>query len=894
MSTLPDPLLGRLQRAVAPDYRVERRLGGGGMGYVYLAHDIRLNVDVAIKVLRPELDTEEGGEGFLREARTLASVRHPNVVVIHRVAEGEGLKFYFMELISGPTLEDRLAAGRRLPPDDVIRIGHHLLDALGVVHRLGLVHRDIKPGNIFVLPDRAVLSDFGITRPPSGEYGDAHSGEGTPDYKAPEQNELGTVTPRADLYSLGVVLYEAVSGRRFRPQGDRVDWTGMPFRLKRVLQRAVLKDPDRRWPDVGAFRQALRRPAVPPPGVKIAAGAALVVATLVAIKSCPAPSPSGGGPHVVFNGIEYVGPREYRSVADSLLRMVHRDLHPHLNLSDATPPALLVQARMMVTGNDVVVRLTGGIPASEFRATLERWPTLRDSVDYEVLLGVWAARSPLAPSLPRRALPRTAEGLARFLKAEQLVAEARWDEAHQAYLNAESTDSTCWICSWRITEIDRWLSQAPDRARIERVRAHAATLPDLYRRIIYAAQLPLRPRLDTLRVAAESARNEFLGWFQLGDELFHRGALVGRRRAEAIPAFERAVRLRPDFAPAWEHLAWVATAEGDSVEAAAALDSLRLRGDSLDAFSAGLRALLEVGFAWRFLPESAAVSRTRAIVSQPGTQHDPNLGAGPRMLPTFDVPRGAVALGQMLQLSTPLDLKRSGLIGQMLGALALGRLDDTWTHASTLGAVAPETELQVFVAELRGAIAILDSEAVPRVDALAALRPWVEGSDGAAWMSSLLGDRSGLRAGAPRELRLVITADSLARAGRPRAALALLDEMDVDGVAQRIDPFFRAIVHFRRADWYARSGASGDARDQLVWHEHLAVFGLPTQDPQAAEVDWAFGTLARWRLARLLEGNDACRAYAAVIRHWTAAPAPFGARADTARARARALSCRAG
>ena len=193
-----DPLLERLQQAVAPDYRIERELAGGGMGRVYLAHEVMLNRPVAIKVLRPELATADGAEAFLREAQMLASIRHPNVVVIYRPGEGQGLQFYVMELVNGPTLESRAAAGP-LPARDVASIGRDLLDGLETVHRLGLVHRDVKPSNVFLLPNRAVLGDFGIARPPLTDEDDPHSSEGTPNYMAPEQVERKPITPRTDI-----------------------------------------------------------------------------------------------------------------------------------------------------------------------------------------------------------------------------------------------------------------------------------------------------------------------------------------------------------------------------------------------------------------------------------------------------------------------------------------------------------------------------------------------------------------------------------------------------------------------------------------------------------------------------------------------------------------------
>jgi hypothetical protein len=241
-----------------------------------------------------------------------------------------------------------------------------------------------------------------------------------------------------------------------------------------------------------------------------------------------------------------------------------------------------------------------------------------------------------------------------------------------------------------------------------------------------------------------------------------------------------------------------------------------------------------------------------------------------------------------------------------MGLLALGRLEDTRHLAARLSRAWPETELDVFTAELQAALALLDVGSGTKSDALDGLRPWSMSGDvnpqlrdRAVWMSALLGNSSQLRAGAPHQLKVLLSADSLAAAGQPRAALRQLDPIDVDAVARQIDPFFRSIVHFQRAAWRAQIGDVEGARSELVWHEHLDLVGVPTGLPQAADVDWAFGTLARWRLARLLDGaghaerGEACDAYAAVARYWSEAPAPYGARADTARARTRELSCTA-
>lgn len=909
-----DPLQERLQRAVAPDYRVERELGRGGMGVVYLAHEIVMNRGVAIKVLRPEFATAEGAEAFLREAQMMGSVRHKNVVVIYRPGEGKGLQYYVMELVNGPTLERRLEAGP-IPPKEVVRIGSDLLRGLQEIHRLGFVHRDIKPSNVFVLSDVALISDFGIARPRTDTADDSEARKGTPEYMAPEQVEGGPITPRTDIYSLGVVLYEAVSGRRFHEQGERVARSGVSRDLTRVLQRATAKKPDERWPDASAFQSALERSIAPHPGRWIvgllATGVLAGVLILEGGQRLLGPVTTPGALEVALDGIDYAGPVENRSIADTLLRFVRADLDGHQDFRIAPkpgffprrPPSLVVKARMMVIGSELELRLLGGIPAAEFRVPLQRWPTLRDSVTYHILLAVWDDRSPLAHSLPVHALPRSPLGLLQFLEAERLVADAQWQNAHTAYLAAEATDPTCLLCSWRITEIERWLGREPDPNRVRRYRDHIDAFPSWYQSLIRAAELPLQRRLDTLRAVTESERKFFLGWFQLGDELFHRGPLVGHRRSEAIAALQSALRENPGFGPASEHLAWVATAEGDSSAAASALASLSKHGVAPDTYTVVLRQLLGLGFAWRFLPEPEALRRTGVAVNSAAAQSSADLGAGPRLLPTFDVPRGAVALGRVLASSDQRDLRRSGLIAQTLGSLALGRLTDMRQFAQQLTELSPESELQLFAAELEASLALLDEGGGTAAQAVGRLGPWTSSHnvpaqvhDRAIVMSTILGRRMPLRAGAAPELKLLVTADSLAAAGRPRAALGLLDPIDVDHVARHVDPFFRAIVHFQRAAWRAQIGDIEGAKSELVWHEHLDVVGLPTGLPQAAEVDWAFGTLARWRLARLADGagnagGEACEAYAAVVRHWSDAPAPYGARADTARARASELHC---
>ena len=913
---MSDPLLERLQRALSPDYRVDREVNRGGWGIVFVAHDVTLNCPVAVKVIRPELATAHAADAFLREARILASVRHPNIVVIHRAGESGGLPYYIMELIEGRTLEDRLASGP-LAPAEAFKLGRDLLAGLDAVHHAGIVHRDVKPSNVFVLPQRAVLADFGIARA-QAETSPDPSSDGTPGYQAPEQLTGGPVTPRTDLYAVGVVLYEAFTGRRYGPFGEHASWAGVPRRIARVVQRALRPTPAERWPSARAFRHALRgaqRRPLTPTALFAIGGVLTSVAIALVLPRVTWPG-AGASLSVAVPPFDYVGPSADRSIADSLRRLVRADLAGHRDfrlesgrrLWPVAGPSLVIRARVTVSDAEVRVQLPD-LPLPEAHAPRAAWRTLGDSLTYRVLLAVWDAKSPLAASLPTRALPRTPLGLARFLEAEQLVATAEWERAYRAYRLAEGIDSTCWLCAWRLYEVERWLSRDHDSVRVRRFLAHSDSFPPWYATVMRATQLPLRARLDTLRFVTDRWPEFFLGWVQSGDELLHRGPLVGRRRAEAIPAFATAARRRPDFGPAWEHLAWVTIAEGDSIAATRSLDALDRRPSGHDPYSGALRSLLGLAFAWRFLPDDEAAEATRRAYRMAGAS--PDLAAGPRMLSAFDAPRGAVVLGRMLGNSADRDLQRSGLIAAALGSVALGAPHRADALVRQLVQVSPELDLAFFGLELEAALAVVDPlQPVADRDVMRRLQAWTSNKSApellrhrAVWMSALLARRQPARSAAPAlppppsPLAQLLAGDSLATAGRPGAALMLTDATDGDLAARRVDPFFRAVLRLRRAEWLARTGDLEGARRELVWHEHTDLVGLPTGLPQAAEIDWAFGTLARWRVARLLDGrtdqDEVCRAYSAVERLWAEGEPPYRARADTARARRRALACSA-
>jgi serine/threonine-protein kinase len=211
-----DPLQN-LTEALASSYRVERPLGEGGMATVYLATDLKHHRPVAIKVLRPELAQSIGPERFLREIEIAARLQHPNILPLHDSGEVDGFLYYVMPYIEGESLRDRIMRSGAIPRPEALRIAREVADALDYAHRQGIVHRDIKPGNILLSQGHAVVADFGIARAvsasASGGLTQVGIAVGSPAYMSPEQ-ALGSseVDARSDVFALGVVLFEMLDG----------------------------------------------------------------------------------------------------------------------------------------------------------------------------------------------------------------------------------------------------------------------------------------------------------------------------------------------------------------------------------------------------------------------------------------------------------------------------------------------------------------------------------------------------------------------------------------------------------------------------------------------------------------------------------------------------------
>ncbi|HEU5062673.1 MAG TPA: protein kinase [Solirubrobacterales bacterium] len=241
-------------------YRIEEQIARGGMGVVYRATHLGLERPVALKVIARELADRRGfRERFLRESRLAARLEHPSVVPIYDSREVDGELIVAMRLIKGGDLRKLIDREGPLPPQRAINLLAQVADALDAAHAAGIVHRDVKPHNILVEGDRAYLSDFGLAKAVD-ESGAASSASvvGTAQYMSPEQWRGDSIGPAADVYSLGCVLYEAITGIPPFRREEADTPPQMPNGVEEAIRRAVAKDPAARYPTAGALIAAAR------------------------------------------------------------------------------------------------------------------------------------------------------------------------------------------------------------------------------------------------------------------------------------------------------------------------------------------------------------------------------------------------------------------------------------------------------------------------------------------------------------------------------------------------------------------------------------------------------------------------------------------------------------
>ena len=526
---------------VADRYRIEALVGVGGMGMVYRAHDHRLDLPVALKLLRPEIAAGDQAERrFVRELVLARQVSHPNVVRIHDLGEDGALRFLTMDFVDGRSLQEVLREDGALPPERAVEIACEITEGLGAAHREGVVHRDLKPANVLLADDgRAFVTDFGVARSLTGS-GLTRSGGilGTLSYLSPEQARGETVDGRSDLYALGLLLYEMLTGELpFRgetanellaerltgePRTIRDAGVSVPAALETIVARCLAVDPDDRYPDAAALAEDLRAVAsgdrlALPFGRRRRAGARR-------------------GPRKRTVLVAVVAAAAALLAVAALLRWPlpfgDRAAPAQVPAAGAPPPlhAVAVLPLADETGRPELAWAPGGL-AELLSSALAESPELR------VVEGVRVATAAEDLAIPAGA-PSEMEvrQLAELLDVDRLVVGALHAEGERLRVDARLL--------------------APEdgpRAAGQPVSAAVAGAAELSTLVETLAN-ELRSRLEAPAVAAaagiSSASPEALAAYSRGVQALARGDSV-----TAAPALEEAVAADPTFGAAWLRLA---------------------------------------------------------------------------------------------------------------------------------------------------------------------------------------------------------------------------------------------------------------------------------------------------------------------------------------------------
>jgi serine/threonine protein kinase len=899
-------LLDRLRDVLHPEFTVERPLGGGGMGCVFLGRDVKLDRLVAIKVLRPEMASAALTERFLREARSLAKLSNPHIMPIHFVNEKGGLSYYVMDYLGDTaTLADRLKQGP-LPRSEWLKLARDLLEGLAASHRLGIVHRDVKPANIFLVSGRGVLGDFGIasSRDEEGEaLTEPGPGPGTPGYQSPEQVSGGPVDGRSDLYVVGIVLHEAATGLRWPAFQDPLkgDWKGIKRGDRKVLGQALQLEPAARWQDAEAFRLALTRLGERRFQLALAA-MALCVLTVVAWKVVQSVVEHyRRAPHTDLAVLPFRASAEGVGInGEEFSRDVQSNLKWFGRLR-LTPPAVTAQklgraasghpssaelkrlnAQYAVTGKFVrqgdhwVLRMTALDSTAEepfvidVSGSPERvidWSgAASDSLVHQVFPEQWNYYRSLRthPSSSQQAYHE-------FFRGDSAFQRDAYNTAETLYVKALAADSNFVFASWQLGLVYRFLRQ-PFEGHLRRLyQVHGAELPPQYRELIEAMLDPdLRSRFARYRRTVAEFPLDGLVRFVYADELFHRGALAGFPLDSALAQFHKAVEIEPflDQMPAWDHIFYGNMRLGYRPEADAALDrrvSIPPSGEEEDVQR---RKFFKLAYDDRFQPWLGALKRRGFEIIASGKTLE-RVNRFVRLGSSFDIPTSQASLGRILiRKGRTVHERANGYHGLGLALLAMGRpiaamraLDSGAVLFGGPDSLLERAEWRVLLPVYFEAPVVSDSDrswATSTLTALAAGPPGPVASR-AAWALAVGANAQGdtgattrlaasLADPSTRHLSRLLGALQQSARGRPDSALALTESLlAYDTAGAVIDPFARSVLYLNRVRWFLATGDSAAADRSRLWYQNSdsGIDGWPQGALESGDIDGMLGVQAR-------------------------------------------------
>jgi len=613
-------------------YVIDREIGRGGMATVFVAEDLRQRRRVAVKILRPDVALALGSQRFLSEIEIASRLTHPHILPVHDSGEDAGVLYYVMPYVEGESLREKLNRVGPLPVEEALAITREIADALAYAHDLDIVHRDIKPGNVLLLAGHAVVADFGVARAISAAADERVTSAGfivgTPVYMSPEQAASDTIDGRTDVYALGCVAYQMLTGtppflgetphevfakhRSARPRPLRDLRPEVPVPAAEAIERALAKLPEDRFADAREFADALRAPAQWEPVSRparraglVALAAVLVVAAGLGLRAVRASRADLSAPPAIlvlpFDGDSAAGPGGLGAGAR------------FAELIGWMPGLRGMRAEGLPLGG----RLWTDIPLSELlawgrkqggryllagellpqgagrRVTVDLYATttgerLSHAVDTTAGVDVGPAVGRLAADVVRTVARR--EGLelgaagAVLASTNVMPAVGHMMQAQQKFwaddltgaaseLNAAvEADSSCGLAYLRLSEVERWQHDYPAaldavEAGLRRTDRMAPRWAQLLKAQRYLVLGYGDSAIATFQSAVLDERDDVDGWLGLGEALVHYGGISGASTQDARPAFERLAALDSTFAPIYYHLVDLAVYAGDSLAA---------------------------------------------------------------------------------------------------------------------------------------------------------------------------------------------------------------------------------------------------------------------------------------------------------------------------------------
>lgn len=910
------------------------------MGVVYEAVDTHLHQRrTAIKVLRPDRFTAASAERFVTEGRALAAIRHPHVVTLYDALATDGLSLLIMEFVEGPTLQQRLQQGP-LPAEKVRALGLQLGSALAACHARGIVHCDIKPSNIFVEGDRALLADFGIASlvgPDNSLTTDEWFGCGTPFYMSPEQRIGARPGPASDIYSLGLVLLDSLTGIGPAWPDSRMTRNLPPHdtsgALAPLIEAMLAEDPEQR-PTAEAVVHWLSRPDERTRRRRIVTAALggvaallLVLAAIVFGPEIRATAQRGIGPpaplaDIAIGSIDTEGDLE---LAHRLPQLLEKNLEWFAPIALARPhdpgDRATVSARMIADG--AVIRQAASLDA-EFsvrsadgtlvevlraRGSADRLQELACALTDSLIRKVFRARYVEYSSFDQCRVGDL-QAANSYFRGVDAFRVGQWAAAEQQFNLALERDPGMLQAAWELMIAERF-QRKDDVPILRRLLAGRDSLPPFYVALVEAQLTPdLHQRFDRYQEVVRNYQRASKSLLLYTNEAFHRGPLIGRRMSQAVDTMRKLALVDPDMnhTSVYDISIWGDIRLGN--RDAAWTDYARRKrligpGDRYAPFQ-------RLAIWARFNPRWAHVVQWWAFRAPDSTTRAA-LTELTRLGTSFDIPAMQHDLGRVLvRTGTDLNQRTVGVLAQAMSLVMQGRTMDGLALLDTAATMLSSPEMRM---QQREWPVVLDALGIPvprsRVDsAVAWLREAAAGSrlaSRARWMLGLHALTVHDTVAAIHWLdQLQQSSDTSEVAARlspllaahlltsPRAALDTTKVIFLlDSVSTRLSPFTRAVTYLGRARWQ-RALDDPDAADrELLWHENADHVGWLTGPPQQGEVDAVLSTYTRLLRGELgTERHDpaACRHLRRVRELWRdAEPAmqPLLDRAAGAEARCR-------